>query len=246
MLNEGICRSSANKWVSPIHLVQKKSSDWRVCGDYRRLNTQTIPDRYPLPHIHDFTYALQNTKIYSKLDIKRAFHQVPLSPEDQEKTAIITPFGLYEFNVMTFGLRNAAQTFQRLIDTVLRGLKFCHAYVHDIIIASTDEETHQQHLKTVLERLQKYGLSLNYSKCTFEVKEVEYLGHRITEDGIQPLEEKVEAINNYKKPSTIQELRRFLGVINFYRRFIREAARIQAPLHNYLVGAKKNDKREIS
>lgn len=168
---------------------------------------------------------------------------MPLSPEDQEKTAIITPFGLYEFNVMTFGLRNAAQTFQRLIDTALRGLRFCHAYVDDIIIASPDEDTHKQHLKTVLERLQKFDLSLNYFKCTFGVKEVEYLGHCITEEGIKPLEDKVEAINNYKKPSTIQELRRFLGVINFYRRFIKNAAQTQAPLHNYLVGAKKNDKR---
>lgn len=246
MIQEGICQPSSSSWASPIHLVPTATGQWRLCGDYRRLNAQTIPDRYPLPHIHDFAYSLQGSKIFSKIDLKRAFHQVPLAPEDRHKSAVITPFGLYEFNVMTFGLCNAAQSFQRLMDTAMRGLKFCHAYIDDIIIASVDQQSHEQHLKTILERLRKFGLSINFSKCVFGVKEVDYLGYNINEDGLKPLKKRVEAIINYKKPKTVQELRRFLGIVNFYRRFIKNAAQVQAPLHAYSQGMKKRDKREIA
>lgn len=126
MLQEGICQPSSSPWAAPLHMVRKKNGEWRLCGDYRRLNAATLPDKYPLRHIHDFSYALQGCKIFTKLDLTRAFHQVPLAAEDKAKTAVITPFGLFEYNVMPFGLRNAAQTFQRLIDTALRGLNFCH------------------------------------------------------------------------------------------------------------------------
>lgn len=178
MIQEGICQPSSSDWASPIHLVATKTGGWRVCGDYRRLNAKTTPDRYPLPHIQDFAHSLQGCQIFSKIDLTRAFHQVPMAPEDRQKTAVITPFGLFEFNVMMFGLCNAAQTFQRLIDSALRGLKFCHAYIDDILIASPDEETHEQHLRSIFERLRRYSLSLNFSKCTFGVKEVDYLGYQ--------------------------------------------------------------------
>lgn len=170
---------------------------------------------------------------------------MPLAAEDRPKTAVITPFGLFEFNVMTFGLRNAAQTFQRLIDTALRGLNFCHPYIDDILIASPDHQTHEVHLKAVFDRLRKYGLSINFSKCVFGVEEIDYLGYKINKHGIEPLSERVTAIQDFPRPKTIQELRRFLGVINFYRRFLKNAAEIQAPLNAYLVGATKNDKRPI-
>lgn len=245
MLEQGICVPSSSPWASSIHLVTKKDGSWRICGDYRRLNSVTLTDKYSLPHIHDFVYAFRGCKVFTTLDLRRAYNQVPVAPEDIEKTAVITPFGLYEFTVMTFGLCNAAQTFQRFMDTVLRGLSFCHCYIDDIIIASQDEEQHKQHLRMVLERLQSYGLSINVAKCKLGKEKVEYLGHFIDSNGLKPLEEKVEAIRNFPVPKDVSELRRFLGMINFYRRFLPGAAGKQKLLTDYMKGAKKKDKRKI-
>jgi cleavage and polyadenylation specificity factor subunit 1 len=245
MLENDIIRPSKSQWASPLHMVTKKDGSYRPCGDYRQLNFRTIPDRYPIPRIEDFHHILKGSKIFSKIDLFKAYYQIPIAEQDKCKTAIITPFGLFEFNVMSFGLKNAPATFQRFIHEVLRGLEFVFAYLDDILIASADEDQHKQHLRTVLERLHKFGLRINISKSIFGVSEIEFLGYFITSEGSRPPQEKVKAILNYKLPETIHDLRTFLGVINFYRRFIKDAAKTQAILHDYLKGSKKKDKTKV-
>ena len=218
MENEGIVRKSNSPYASPLHMAPKRDT-WRVVGDYRALNKDTIRDTYPLPYLHDFTLHLHGTRIFSNVDLKDAFHQLPIREEDIPKTCITTPFGAYEYLRMNFGLAGAAQTFQRFIDAVLKDVNVNYpdgttrkvtlfAYVDDILIASVDEEQHKEDLLALFQRLSQFNLRLNIEKCRFFQTSLDFLGRKLTGDGLQPLDEKVVAIRDFPLPKTYLCLRR--------------------------------------
>ncbi|GFU15623.1 transposon Tf2-9 polyprotein [Trichonephila clavipes] len=246
LLAQGIIRPSKSPWSS-LHVVPKSDSTVRPVGDYRQLNSVTEFDSYPMPYLNDFAHALHGKRIFSKIDIFKAFHQIPTAECDIPKTAVTTPWGLYEYTHLCFGLVNAPQTFMRFMHAVLRGLPFCFVYLDDILCYSENAEEHRSHLRTIFNRLRSYGLKLNISKCVFGVTELIFLGHLITPDGIKPLPDKVQAVLHYKQPETVGSLRNFLGLLIFYRRFLPKAAEQQYLLSEFLNGSKgKKDSKPLN
>jgi hypothetical protein len=198
-------------------MVLKKDGTWRPCGDYRCLNDITIPDKYPVPNIQDMSAKLSGCSMFSKLDLKKGYYQIPVAAADVPKTAVTTPFGMFEFLRMPFRLRNAGQSFQRLMDVVTADVPAAFTYLDDIIVAS-EPENHAAALQQVIEKLREYRLVLNLEKCIFGQPEVDFLGHHVTAGGFQPLEHHVAAVRDFAPPKDKVQLQRFLGLVNFYRR----------------------------
>ena len=237
MQQSGVIRSSSGPWASPVVMVRKKDGSHRFCIDYRHLNSVTKPDLYPLPRIDDLLDQLGNSRFFSTLDLASGYWQVRVHPESVEKTAFITPQGLFQFRVMPFGLMNAPSMFQRLLHRVLMGLNpdhgpdFVVVYIDDVLVFSRTLSEHLKHLELVIAHLQEAGLKLKPTKCPFICQEVEYLGHIITPSGLKPTSRLVAAVAEFPVPRNVREVRQFLGLSSYYRRFIPEFARIAKPLH---------------
>ena len=219
-------------FAAPVIFVKKKDGTKRLCVDYRQLNDITIKAKYPIPIIEDLFDQLRGATIFSKLDLISGYHQVPIDERDKSKTAFVTHAGQYQWNVMPFGLTNAPATFQRLMNHVLRAYlgKFCVVYLDDILIYSKDKEEHEEHLRKVLNTLRQHHLFAKKAKCEFFLTEISFLGHIINANGISSDPEKVKCIQSWIKPKDYKDCQRFLGLIGWYRRFIKDFSRIAAPL----------------
>ncbi|UYV72103.1 hypothetical protein LAZ67_9001818 [Cordylochernes scorpioides] len=236
MIENHIVKPSESPWSSPVILVRKKDGTWRFCVDYRRLNKITKKDVYPLPRIDDALDSLAGSSYFSTMDLRSGYWQIEVDEKDREKTAFITPDGLYEFQVMPFGLCNAPATFERMIDSVLGSLKWnmCLCYLDDIVVYAPTFEEHLRRLQLVLNCIQKAGLSLNHKKCLFGSRRIKILGHLVDANGIHPDPDKVEAVSKFPRPRNISELRSFLGLCSYYRRFIENFADKARSLHDLL------------
>lgn len=233
MLENGVISPSVSPWAAPVVLVKKSDGSMRFCIDYRKINTITRKDSHPLPRITEALDALGGAKWFSTLDLRSGYWQIEMSKDSKEKTAFITHNGLYEFNVLPFGLCNSPATFQRLMTHALRGLEWdiCLVYIDDLIIFSRTFDDHLINLKKVFHRLREANVRLKPSKCYFVQSKVEYLGHVVSAEGLSPNPNKIKAVQEFPVPTNITGVKAFLGLCNYYRRFVKGFAQIASPLN---------------
>ena len=240
MQRDGVIQASTSPWASPLVLVRKKDGNLRFCVDYRQLNAVTKLDPFPIPRIDDLLDQLGKSCYFSTLDLAAGFWQIKVAEDSREKTAFITHRGLFEFRVMPFGLMNAPSVFQRLMQHVLcdlnpdQGPDFVSVYIDDVLIFSRSVDEHLRHVQLVLDRLRATGLKLKPSKCHFLRQTVDYLGHVITTEGLKPNSKQIAAVEDYPVPESVTQVRQFLGLTSYYRRFIPQFAKTAAPLHNLM------------
>ena len=234
LLDSSIIRESHSPYASPIVLVRKKNGSLRLCVDYRKLNSRTQKDSFPLPRIDESLGALNAAQWFTTLDLASGFNQVAVEEEDKPKTAFTTPFGLFEYNRMPFGLCGAPATFQRLMQSCLHDqiYQLLLVYLNDVIVFSKTFDEHLERLDKVLTRLAQQGLKIKREKCSFLRKEVSYLGYVVSSDGVSTDPEKIDVVKNWPVPKTVKELRSFLGFASYYRRFVKDFSKIADPLHD--------------
>ncbi|KAL0536597.1 hypothetical protein IC582_025549 [Cucumis melo] len=232
LLDKGFIRPSVSPWGAPVLFVKKKDGSMRLCIDYRELNKVTVKNRYPLPRIDDLFDQLQGATVFSKIDLRSGYHQLRIKDEDVPKTAFRSRYGHYEFIVMSFGLTNAPAVFMDLMNRVFREFldTFVIVFIDDILIYSKMEAEHEEHLRLVLQTLRENKLYAKFSKCEFWLKQVSFLGHVVSKAGVSVDPAKIEAVTGWTRPSTVSEVRSFLGLAGYYRRFVENFSRIATPL----------------
>ncbi|UYV66076.1 K02A2.6-like, partial [Cordylochernes scorpioides] len=232
LLEHKLIRTSDSPWAFPVVMVPKKDGNKRMCIDYRRLNEITLDDRQPLPHIQDMFDRLHGSRFFSTLDVAWGYWQIEMDPQSIQKTAFVTNDGHYEFLMMPFGLKNAASTFQRIIQHILGELlwKGTCSFQDDILVYTKTWQEHIELLSNVFDKLRQYNMKLKLSKCIFERTEVKYLGHIISHNQLKPDPGKVKSIQDFPRPDTVKKVRQFMGLANYYRKFVKDFSKISFPL----------------